>query len=54
MNMALTRDGQKEAILYVGENFLQAWDSTDTIEPNLWVNMREYRGIPVRSTRLSS
>ena len=54
MNMALTHDGQKEAILYVGENFLQAWDSTDTIEPNLWVNMHEYRGIPVRSTRLSS
>ena len=54
MNMALTRDGQKDAILYVGENFLQAWDSTDTIEPNLWVNMHEYRAIPVRSTRLSS
>ena len=54
MNMALTHDGQKDAILYVGENFLQAWDSTDTIEPNLWVNMHEYRGIPVRSTRLSS
>ena len=53
MNMALTRDGKKDAILYVGENFLQAWDSTDTVEPNLWVNMHEYRGIPVRSTRLS-
>ena len=54
MNMALTRDGNKGAILYVGENFLRAWDSTDTIEPNLWVNMHEYRGIPVQSTRLSS
>ena len=54
MNMALTRDGNNGAILYVGENFLRAWDSTDTIEPNLWVNMHEYRGIPVQSTRLSS
>jgi FkbM family methyltransferase len=54
MNMALTRDGNEGAILYVGENFLRAWDSTDTIEPNLWVNMHEYRGIPVQSTRLSS
>ena len=54
MNMALTRDDKKDAILYIGENFLQAWDSTDTIEPNLWANMHEYRGIPVRSTRLSS
>ena len=54
MNMALTRDDNEGAILYVGENFLRAWDSTDTIEPNLWVNMHEYRGIPVQSTRLSS
>jgi FkbM family methyltransferase len=54
VNMALTRDGKKDAILYVGEDFLQTWDSTDTIEPNLWVNMHEYRGIPVPSARLSS
>ncbi len=54
INMALTREGNKDAILYVGEDFLQAWDSTDTIEPDLWVNMDQYRGIPVRSTRLSS
>jgi FkbM family methyltransferase len=54
VNMALTRDGKKDAILYVGEDFLQAWDSTDTIEPNLWVNMHDYRGIPVPSGRLSS
>jgi FkbM family methyltransferase len=54
INMALTCDDKRDAILYVGENFLQAWDSTDTIEPNLWVNMHEYRGIPVQSTRLSS
>ena len=54
INMALTRDDKTDATLYVGENFLQAWDSTDTIEPNLWVNMHEYRGISVQSTRLSS
>jgi FkbM family methyltransferase len=54
INMALTREGNKDAILYVGENFLQAWDSTDTIEPELWANMDQYRGISVRSTRLSS
>jgi FkbM family methyltransferase len=54
VNMALTRDGKEDAILYVGEDFLQTWDSTDTIEPNLWVNMHEYRGIPVQSVRLSS
>jgi FkbM family methyltransferase len=53
MNMALTRDGKKNAILYIGEDFLHTWDSTDTVEPNLWVNMHEYRGIPVQSTRLS-
>jgi FkbM family methyltransferase len=53
-NLALTRDGSQNAVLYVGENFLKAWDSTDTIEPNLWVNMHEYRGIPVPSTKLSS
>jgi FkbM family methyltransferase len=54
INMALTREDKRDAILYVGENFLQAWDSTDTIDPNLWVNMHEYRGIPVHSTKLSS
>jgi FkbM family methyltransferase len=54
LNLAVTGDGRKNAVLYIGENFLKAWDSTDTIEPNLWVNMHEYRGIPVPSTRLSS
>jgi FkbM family methyltransferase len=54
INMALTCDDKRDAILYIGENFLQTWDSTDTIEPNLWVNMHEYHGIPVPSTRLSS
>ncbi len=54
LNMALTGDASSNAVLYVGQNFLKAWDSTDTIEPNLWVNMHEYRGIPVRSARLSS
>jgi FkbM family methyltransferase len=54
VNMALTGEEGNNAILYVGENFLKEWDSTDTIEPDLWVNMHEYRGIPVRSTTLSS
>ena len=53
-NMALSRRDSKNTILYVGEDFLQAWDSTDTIEPDLWPNMDQYRGIAVRSTRLSS
>ncbi len=52
-NVALSRR-DSNATLYVGENFLQAWDSTDTIEPNLWPNMDQYRSIDVRSTRLSS
>jgi FkbM family methyltransferase len=52
-NMALSRDSGN-AILYVGEDFLQAWDSTDTVEPDLWPNMDQYRSIAVRSTRLSS
>ena len=54
LNMALTGSASPNAVLYVGHNFLKAWDSTDTIEPNLWVNMHEYRGIPVQSARLSS
>ena len=41
--MALSRRDSKNAILYVGEDFLQAWDSTDTIEPNLWPNMDHTR-----------
>jgi FkbM family methyltransferase len=53
-NMALTREDSRNAILYVGENFLQAWDSTDTVEPDLWPNMDQYRSIAVQSTRLSS
>jgi FkbM family methyltransferase len=53
-NLALSREDSKNATLYVGENFLQAWDSTDTIEPNLWPNMDAYRGIAIRSRRLSS
>jgi FkbM family methyltransferase len=54
INMALSREETKDAILYVGEDYLKAWDSTNTIERDLWPNMDEYRGIPVRSTRLSS
>jgi len=53
INMALSREDTKDAILYVGEDFLKAWDSSNTIEPDLWPNMDEYRGIPIRSTRLS-
>jgi FkbM family methyltransferase len=54
INMALSHEDKEDAILYVGENFLEAWDSTDTLEPDLWANMDQYRGIPVRSARLSS
>jgi FkbM family methyltransferase len=54
INMALSHEDNKDAILYVGENFLEAWDSTDTIEPDLWDNMDQYRGVSVRSARLSS
>ena len=52
--MALSHEDKEDAILYVGENFLEAWDSTDTLEADLWANMHQYRGIPVRSARLSS
>ena len=54
INIALSREETKDAILYVGKDFLKAWDSTNTIEPDLWPNMDDYRSIPVRSTRLSS
>jgi FkbM family methyltransferase len=53
INMALSREDCKDAILYVGQNFLEAWDSTDTIKSDLWDNMDQYRGISVRSARLS-
>jgi FkbM family methyltransferase len=54
INMALSHEDSKDAILYVGQNFLEAWDSTDTIKSDLWDNMDQYRGISVRSGRLSS
>ncbi len=54
VNMALSHEDKEDATLYVGENFLEAWDSTDTLEADLWANMHRYRGIPVRSARLSS
>jgi FkbM family methyltransferase len=54
VNAALTWEDNNSATLYVGENFIEAWDSTDTIKADLWPNMHEYRSIPVRSTRLSS
>lgn len=53
ISMALSREDAKNAILYVGEDFLDAWDSTNTIKPDLWPNMDQYRSISVRSTRLS-
>jgi len=54
INMAVSREDSKNATLYVGENYLEAWDSTDTIKPDLWANMHQYRSISVRSARLSS
>jgi FkbM family methyltransferase len=54
INMALSREDTKDAILYVGEDFLDAWDSTNTTEPDLWPSMDRYRRIYVKSTRLSS
>ena len=54
INMALSHEDKEDATLYVGENFLEAWDSTDTLEADLWANMHQYRGIPVRAARLSS
>jgi FkbM family methyltransferase len=53
INMALSHEDKEDAILYVGEDFLEAWDSTDTLKPDLWANMDHYRGISVRSARLS-
>jgi FkbM family methyltransferase len=54
INKALSHEDKEDAILYVGEDFLEAWDSTDTLEADLWANMHRYRGIPVQSARLSS
>lgn len=54
INMALAYEESHDAVLYVGENFLEAWDSTDTIKADLWSDMHRYRSISVRSTRLSS
>lgn len=54
INMALSRSDTTDAVLYVGQDYLKAWDSTNTIEPDLWPNMDQYRSIPVKSTRLSS
>jgi FkbM family methyltransferase len=54
INMAVTREDTDAGILYVGEDFLEAWDSTNTTKADLWPNMDQYRSIHVRSTRLSS
>jgi FkbM family methyltransferase len=53
-NIALSCEDNDDATFYVGKNFLEAWDSTDTIKPDLWVNMNRYRRISARSARLSS
>jgi FkbM family methyltransferase len=42
INMALSH-GDNEDAIPTWENFLEAWDSTDTIEPDLWDNMDQYR-----------
>ncbi|MGB8466566.1 MAG: FkbM family methyltransferase [Terrimicrobiaceae bacterium] len=54
VNMALSCEDDDDAVLYVGKDFLEAWDSTDTIKPDLWVDMTQYRSISARSARLSS
>ena len=54
MNFALSGEDNKDIALYVGKNFIKAWDSTNTIKPDLWPNMDRYRKIFVRSKRLSS
>jgi FkbM family methyltransferase len=54
VNMALSCEDNDDAVLYVGKDFLEAWDSTDTIKPDLWVDMNQYRSISARSARLSS
>jgi FkbM family methyltransferase len=54
VNAALSRADQREATLYVGEDFIETWDSTDTIKPDLWPNMDLYRSISVLTRRLSS
>ncbi len=54
MNLALSSEDNKDVALFVGKNFIKAWDSTNTIKPDLWPNMDRYRKIFVRSTRLSS
>jgi len=54
INMAVSQEDTEDTILYVGENFLESWDSTNTTKHDLWPNMDQYRSIYVRSTRLSS
>lgn len=54
MNFALSSEDNKDVALYVGKNFIKAWDSTNTIKPDLWPNMDRYRKVFVRSKRLSS
>ena len=53
VNKALTGERRKGRPFCTWKNYLQAWDSTDTIKPDLWTNMDQYRAIPVRTTILS-
>jgi hypothetical protein len=42
INMAVTREDTDAGILYVGEDFLEAWDSTNTTKADLgpiWINI---------------
>jgi FkbM family methyltransferase len=54
VNAALSRENNKYGALYVGEDFIHAWDSTGTIKADLWPNMDQYRRISVQTARLSS
>jgi FkbM family methyltransferase len=53
VNQALSGEDNKNAALYVGKSFIKAWDSTNTIMPDLWPDMDRYQRISVASTRLS-
>ncbi len=54
VNAALSRVNNRYGTLYVGEDFIHAWDSTGTIKSDLWPNMDQYRRISVQTARLSS
>ncbi len=54
VNAALSHENNRYGALYVGEDFIHAWDSTGTIKSDLWPNMDQYRRISVQTARLSS